>query len=115
MINVMECTITSGRDPDDDTPASHLSFGIFHPVLREFQMQCDTAELCEEWCKCLSLQDAKVKLDDFELLTVIGQVREMHITKFVRVRVDAHPVLMHNMQGSFGKVVRARKKGTSDL
>ena len=32
----------------------------------------------------------KVKLDDFELLTVIGQ-------------------------GSFGKVVRARKKGTSDL
>jgi hypothetical protein len=74
MINVTECTITSGRDPDDVSPASLLSFGIFHPVLREFQMQCDTPELCEEWCKVLSLQDAKVKLDDFELLTVIGQV-----------------------------------------
>ncbi len=75
MINVTECTITSGRDPDDGSPPSQLSFGIFHPVLREFQIQCDTAEQCEEWCKCLSLQDAKVKLDDFELLTVIGQVR----------------------------------------
>lgn len=74
MINVTECTITSGRDPDDMSPASPLSFGIFHPVLREFQMQCDTTELCEEWCKVLSMQDAKVKLDDFELLTVIGQV-----------------------------------------
>jgi hypothetical protein len=108
MINVMECTITSGRDPDDVSPASQLSFGIFHPVLREFQMQCDTTELCEEWCKCLSLQDAKVKLDDFELLTVIGQVS-------VRVFTPAPRVLMHIMQGSFGKVVRARKKGTSDL
>jgi serine/threonine protein kinase len=54
------------------------------------QVQCESIAETEEWCKCLSLQDVKVKLDDFELLTVIGQ-------------------------GSFGKVVRARKKGTSDL
>jgi hypothetical protein len=72
----MESTVTSGRDPDDDDSSPALTFGIFHPLLREFRMQCETADECEEWCKCLSLQDAKVKLDDFELLTVIGQVGE---------------------------------------
>ncbi len=75
MINITECTITSGRDSDDDSSLAPLTFGIFHPFLREFKMLCETAEQCEEWCKCLSLQDVKVKLDDFELLTVIGQVR----------------------------------------
>jgi hypothetical protein len=74
MINLAECTITSGRDSDDDSSVASLTFGIFHPFLREFKMLCETAEQCEEWCKCLSLQDVKVKLDDFELLTVIGQV-----------------------------------------
>ena len=74
MINIMESTVTSGRDSDDDDSSPALTFGIFHPLLREFRRQCETAEECEEWCKCLSLQDAKVKLDDFELLTVIGQV-----------------------------------------
>ncbi len=77
MINITECTITSGRNPDDsfDSSSAVLTFGIFHPFLREFQMLCETAADCEEWCKFLNLQDAKVKLDDFELLTVIGQVR----------------------------------------
>jgi hypothetical protein len=37
-------------------------------------VQCESIAETEEWCKCLSLQDVKVKLDDFELLTVIGQV-----------------------------------------
>ena len=74
MINIMECTITSGRNTDDDSSSASLTFGIFHPFLREFQMLCETAGECEEWCKFLNLQDAKVKLDDFELLTVIGQV-----------------------------------------
>lgn len=75
MINIMECSITSGRDSDDDSSLAPLTFGIFHPFLREFKMLCDSVEQSEEWCKCLSLQDVKVKLDDFELLTVIGQVR----------------------------------------
>ena len=75
MINIMECTITSGQDCDAGS-SPPLSFGIFHPFLREFQMLCETVDECEEWCKCMSLQDAKVKLDDFELLTVLGQVRQ---------------------------------------
>lgn len=84
MINIMECTITSGRDSDDDSSLAPLSFGIFHPFLREFKMLCDSVEQSEEWCKCLSLQDAKVKLDDFELLTVIGQVR-FHLRAYLPV------------------------------
>jgi serine/threonine protein kinase len=72
----MECTITSGQDSDAGSSPAPLSFGVFHPFLREFQMLCDSAEECEEWVKCMSLQDVKVKLDDFELLTVIGQVRQ---------------------------------------
>jgi hypothetical protein len=74
MINLTECTITSGRDIVEDSSLAALTFGIFHPFLREFQMQCDSALECEEWCRCLNQQDVKVKLDDFELLTVIGQV-----------------------------------------
>ena len=117
MINIMECTITSGQDSDAGSSPAPLSFGVFHPFLREFQMLCDSAEECEEWVKCMSLQDVKVKLDDFELLTVIGQVRQSAcvFSCFFRACFCRRNIDLVFLQGSFGKVVRAKKKGTNDL
>ena len=71
MINVGECTVI----PCPDEPgAPSVDFSIHHPQKREFKLRCDAAQDMPVWCRTLTAMESKVKLDDFELLSVIGQV-----------------------------------------
>jgi len=87
MINVSECTVIPGVD-EPGNPS--VDFSLYHPQKREFKLRCEAAQEMPEWCRSLTAMESKVNLDDFELLSVIGQ-------------------------GTFGKVIRAKKKGTNDL
>jgi hypothetical protein len=71
MINVLECTVIPGSD-EPGNPSSE--FSIYHPQKREFKLRCEVAQDMPEWCRALTANESKVKLDDFELLSVIGQV-----------------------------------------
>jgi RAC serine/threonine-protein kinase len=108
MINVTECTVIPGID-EPSNPS--VDFSIYHPQKREFKLRCETPQEMPEWCRTLTAMESKVKLDDFELLSVIGQVQQRRRAFSVVSQFASHRVI----QGTFGKVVRAKKKGTSDL
>ena len=108
MINVSECTVIPGID-EPSNPS--VDFSIYHPQKREFKLRCEAPQEMPEWCRTLTAMESKVKLDDFELLSVIGQVQRRRRTFSVASRFASHSII----QGTFGKVVRAKKKGTSDL
>jgi hypothetical protein len=76
-INVSECTVIPGLD-EPGNPA--VDFSLYHPQKREFKLRCESAQEMPEWCRALTGMESKVKLDDFELLSVIGQV----YTQFVK-------------------------------
>ena len=71
MINVSECTVIPGVD-EPGNPS--VDFSLYHPQKREFKLRCEAAQEMPEWCRSLTAMESKVNLDDFELLSVIGQV-----------------------------------------
>jgi hypothetical protein len=77
MINVSECSVIPGID-EPGNPS--VDFSIHHPQKREFKLRCEAAQDMPVWCRTLTAMESKVKLDDFELLSVIGQVRPCCVT-----------------------------------
>ena len=71
MINVSECTVIPGVDEPGN---NSVDFSLHHPQKREFKLRCDAAEEMPDWCRTLTAMESRVRLEDFELLSVIGQV-----------------------------------------
>jgi hypothetical protein len=71
MINVAECTVIPGSDAPGNPS---VDFSLHHPQKREFKLRCDAAEDVPDWCRALTAMESRVRLEDFELLSVIGQV-----------------------------------------
>ncbi len=71
IINVSECTVMPGVD-EPDNPS--VDFSLYNPQKREFKLRCESAHEMPKWCRLLTAMESKVTLDDFELLSVIGQV-----------------------------------------
>jgi hypothetical protein len=114
IINVSECSVIPGIDE----PGNHsVDFSLYNPQKREFKLRCESAHEMPKWCRSLTAMESKVTLDDFELLSVIGQVAHFllwYLLQFVFTRVVTSQYHCTS-QGTFGKVIRAKKKGTDDL
>jgi hypothetical protein len=100
MINVSECTVIPGAD-EPGNPA--VDFSMHHPQKREFKLRCESAEEMPDWCRTLTAMESRVRLEDFELLSVIGQVREPLAASFL-------PHLSHMYRALLAKSCAPKRK-----